>query len=140
MTVDLTAVEARVRASFERQELMTTLGARLVRVSRGEVEIEAPFDARLTQQHGYIHAGVITALVDSACGYSALSVAPPDAEVLTIEYKVNFLAPAQGERFLARGRVVRAGKRITVCSGDVVAITGGEEKSVAVMLATITTT
>jgi len=140
VTVDLAAVEARVRASFERQELMTTLGARLVRVSRGEVEIEAPFDPRLTQQHGYIHAGVITALVDSACGYSALSVAPPDAEVLTIEYKVNFLAPAQGERFLARGRVVRAGKRITVCSGDVVAITGGEEKSVAVMLATITTT
>lgn len=116
---------------------MTTLGARLVRVAPGEVDIEAPFSEAVTQQHGYIHAGVITALVDSACGYSALSLAPPGVEVLTIEYKVNFLAPAQGERFIARGRVVRAGRTVTVCSGEVVAMAGSTEKPVAVMLATI---
>jgi uncharacterized protein (TIGR00369 family) len=132
-------VEARIRASFERQQLMATIGARLVRVSSGEVDIEAPFADGLTQQHGFLHAGVVTALVDTACGYSALSVAPPDAEVLTVEFKVNFLAPAKGERFVARGRVLRSGRTITVCSGEVVAITGSEEKQVAVMLATIIT-
>lgn len=130
-------VDARVRASFGRQRLMSTIGARLVRVAAGEVEIEAPFAEGLTQQHGFLHAGIVTALVDSACGYSALSVAPPGAEVLTVEYKVNFLAPAQGERIVARGRVVRSGRTITVCSGEVVAITGSEEKQVAAMLATI---
>ncbi|MBI3750656.1 MAG: PaaI family thioesterase [Chloroflexi bacterium] len=131
--------EPRVRASFGRQGLMTSLGARLVRVAAGEVDIEAPFDERWTQQHGYVHAGIVTALVDSACGYSALSLARPEAEVLTVEYKVNFLAPAQGERFLARGRVVRAGARVTVCSGEVYAVTGTAETQVAVMLATIIT-
>ena len=131
--------EARVRASFGQQRLMVTLGARLVRVGAGEVDIEAPFSEDFTQQHGYVHAGAITALVDSACGYSALSLARPGAEVLTIEYKVNFLAPAEGERFLARGRVVRSGRTVTVCSGEVVALTGSAEKQVAVMLATIMT-
>jgi uncharacterized protein (TIGR00369 family) len=131
--------EARIRASFDLQGLMTTLGARLVRVSAGEVDIEAPFSHSLTQQHGYLHAGAVTALVDSACGYSALSLAPPGTEVLTVEYKVNFLAPAEGERFLASGRVVRSGKTVTVCSGEVVAIVGSSEKPVAIMLATIIT-
>lgn len=116
---------------------MATIGARLVRVSPGQVEIEAPFAEGLTQQHGYLHAGVVTALVDSACGYSALSLAPPESEVLSVEYKVNFLAPAEGERFVARGRVVRSGQTITVCSGEVIALTGSQEKQVAVMLATI---
>jgi uncharacterized protein (TIGR00369 family) len=129
--------ETRVRVSFGRQRLMTTLGAPLLRVSPGEVDIEAPFAEGLTQQHGFLHAGVVTALVDSACGYSALSLAPPGAEVLTVEYKVNFLAPAQGERFVARGRVVRSGRTVTVCSGEVLALTGSTEKQVAVMLATI---
>jgi uncharacterized protein (TIGR00369 family) len=129
--------EARVRASFGRQALMTTIGARLISVSPGEVEIDMPFRGDLTQQHGYVHAGIITAVVDSACGYSALSLLSADSEVLSIEYKVNFLAPALGERFVARGRVVRAGRTITVCSGEVVAITSAEEKTVAVMLATM---
>lgn len=129
--------EARVRASFERQGLMASIGARLTNVLPGAVEIEAPFRGDLTQQHGFLHAGVLTALVDSACGYSALSLTPPETEVLTVEYKVNFLAPAQGERFVARGRVERAGRRITVCSGEVVAVDGTEETPVAVMLATI---
>lgn len=131
------AFDARVRASFARQRLMTTIGARLIRVAPGEVEIEAPFGEGLTQQHGYVHAGIVTALVDTACGYSALSVAAPGTEVLSVEYKVNFLAPAQGERFVARGRVVRSGRTITVCSGEVVAVTGTEEKHVATMLATM---
>jgi uncharacterized protein (TIGR00369 family) len=118
---------------------MATIGARLVSVSPGHVEIEAPFEEGFTQQHGFLHAGVVTALVDSACGYSALSLTPPNAEVLTVECKVNFLAPAQGERFVARGHVQRAGQRITVCSGEVVSVSGSEEKQVAVMLATMIT-
>jgi uncharacterized protein (TIGR00369 family) len=117
---------------------MTTIGARLTRVAPGEAEIEAPFGEDLTQQHGYLHAGIVTALVDSACGYSALTLQPPGVEVLTVEYKVNFLAPAQGERFVARGHVERSGQRITVCSGEVLAVIGSEEKRVAIMLATIT--
>jgi uncharacterized protein (TIGR00369 family) len=129
--------EARVRASFGRQRLMATIGARMTRVAPGEVEIEAPFSDDLTQQHGYLHAGIITALVDSACGYSALSLLAPGVEVLSVEYKVNFLAPAEGERFIARGRVERSGQRLTVCSGEVLAVTGSEEKRVAVMLATM---
>jgi uncharacterized protein (TIGR00369 family) len=116
---------------------MTTMGAQLTSVAPGFVEIEAPFRDDLTQQHGYLHAGIVTALVDSACGYSALSLLPPDVEVLTVEYKVNFLAPAKGERFIARGRVERAGQRVTVCSGEVVAVTGSEQRRVAVILATI---
>jgi uncharacterized protein (TIGR00369 family) len=116
---------------------MATIGARLTRVAPGEVEVEAPFELDLTQQHGYLHAGVVTALVDSACGYAALTMLPAAVEVLSVEYKVNFLAPAQGERFVARGRVERSGQRISVCSGEVFAITGSEEKKVAVMLATM---
>jgi uncharacterized protein (TIGR00369 family) len=102
-------------------------------------DIEAPFAEGLTQQHGFLHAGVVTALVDTACGYSALSLALSGAEVLTVEYKVNFLSPAQGDRFVARGRVVRSGKTVTVCSGEVLALAGSTEKQVAVMLATIIT-
>ncbi len=118
---------------------MAAIGGRLVRVSPGEVVIEAPFGSGITQQHGYVHAGIVTALVDSACGYSSLSLSPPGSEALTVEYKVNFLAPAVGERFIARGRVVRSGKTITVCTGEVVAVSGTEEKQVAVMLATMIT-
>jgi uncharacterized protein (TIGR00369 family) len=129
--------EARVRASFGRQRLMATIGARMTKVGPGEVEIEAQLSDDLTQQHGYIHAGIITALVDSACGYAALSLLAPGIEVLSVEYKVNFLAPAEGDRLVARGRVERSGQRLTVCSGDVTAVTGSEEKRVAVMLATM---
>jgi uncharacterized protein (TIGR00369 family) len=131
------AFEARVRVSFGRQRLMATIGARMTWVVPGEVEIEAPFSDDLTQQHDYLHAGVVTALVDSACGYSALSLLGPGMEVLTVEYKVNFLGPAQGERFVARGRVERPGRQITVCSGEVVAVSESAETRVAVMLATM---
>ncbi|HEY2916775.1 MAG TPA: PaaI family thioesterase [Candidatus Limnocylindrales bacterium] len=131
--------EERVRGSFGQQRLMATLGARMVHLSPGAVDLEMPFAAELTQQHGYVHAGAITALVDSACGYSALSLTPAGTEVLTVEYKVNFLAPARGDRFVARGRAVRSGRTVTVCSGEVIAITGSAEVPVAVMLATIMT-
>ncbi|MCH7738296.1 MAG: PaaI family thioesterase [Chloroflexi bacterium] len=116
---------------------MQTLGAVMVRVAPGEVEIEMPYRADLTQQHGYIHGGIVTAILDSACGYAALSLSASDNAVLTIEYKVNFIAPAKGQRLLARGTVVRPGATVTVCKGDVLAYDGGEEKLVATMLATM---
>ena len=129
---------ARVRADFARQGLMATLGANLVNVAPGAVTITLPFRADLTQQHGYLHAGVVTAIVDSACGYAALSLLPAGVEVLTVEYKVNFLAPATGPVFVARGRVTRPGRTLTVCTGDVVVPgTDGRERHVATMLTTM---
>jgi uncharacterized protein (TIGR00369 family) len=131
------AFAERVRSSFNKQKIMHTLGATLTRVEPGRVEIEMPFRPELTQQHGFLHAGVTTTIADSACGYAALSVMPPNTGVLSIEYKVNLLAPGQGSRFVARGRVVRAGRTIIVCSSDVLAISEGQETMVATMLATI---
>ena len=116
---------------------MHTLGAVLGRVNPGEVEIEMPYRTDLSQQHGFIHGGITTAILDSACGYAAFSLSAPDTAVLTVEYKVNFIAPAKGERFVARGEVVRPGASITVCKGDVVAIEDGEEKLVTTMLTTL---
>ena len=129
--------EARIRSSFEKQGAMKTVGAALTQLTPGEVVIEFSYDSSLTQQHGYVHAGVVTTVVDSACGYAAYTLMAPDSEVLTIEYKVNFMAPARGERFKGIGKVLRAGRTITVCSGDVVAIENGKEKVVATMLATM---
>jgi uncharacterized protein (TIGR00369 family) len=129
--------ERRVRESFARQRAMEAFGARLLRVAPGEVEIGFDFREEFTQQHGYLHAGVSTALVDTACGYAALSLTEPGAEVLSVEFKLNLLAPAAGERFVARARVVRAGRNLTVCAGDLYAINGGGEKLVATMLATM---
>lgn len=132
--------EARVRESFARQRVMETFGARLLRVAPGEVEIGLAFSDALTQQHGYLHAGVVAAVVDSACGYAALSLTPAGAEVLSIEFKLNLLSPAAGESFAARARVVRAGRNVTVCSGDLFARAGGgAEKLVATMLGTMMT-
>ena len=129
--------ESRVRESFSRQTLMQTLAARITGMAPGEVEITMPMRDGLSQQDGFVHAGIITAIVDSACGYAALSLTPANREVLTIEYKVNFLSPAIGELFVARGRVTRAGKTIAVCSGDVTAETGGKPKLIASMLTTM---
>ncbi|MCI0863731.1 MAG: PaaI family thioesterase, partial [Chloroflexi bacterium] len=103
----------------------------------GEVEIEMPYRADLTQQHGFIHGGIVTAIVDSACGYAAFSLSAPDTAILTVEYKVNFIAPAKGQRLIARGEVVRPGSTVTVCKGDVLAYDGDEEKLVATMLTTM---
>ena len=116
---------------------METIGARLARVEPGGIEIELPFDERLTQQHGFLHAGVVTTVLDSACGYAALSLMEPGFEVLAIEFKVNFLAPALGERFVARANVVRSGRTITVCRADGWMVRGGEEVQVATMTGTI---
>jgi uncharacterized protein (TIGR00369 family) len=131
--------DGRVRESFARQRLMETIGARVARVAAGEVEIELPFRQDLTQQHGYLHAGVVAGILDSACGYAALSLMPAGAEVLSVEYKINLLSPAKGELFSARARVVRAGRNLTVCAGDVFALSEGKQKAVATMLATMTT-
>jgi uncharacterized protein (TIGR00369 family) len=113
--------EKRVRASFDKQAFMGLLGARLASVAPGEVDIELPFRGDLVQQHGYLHAGATTAILDSACGYAALSLMVPDAAVLSVEYKVNMLAPAKGVRFLAQGRVVKSGRTVTVVRGEVLA-------------------
>ncbi len=131
------AFEAKIRGSFDRQTAMQTLGAVMGKVSPGEVEIEMPYRADLAQQHGFIHGGIITTILDSACGYAAFSLSAPDTAMLTVEYKVNFVAPAKGGRFLARGEVVRSGATIAVCKGDVMAYDSGEEKLVATMLTTL---
>lgn len=130
--------ESKVRASFANQQIMSTLGASLEHVAPGVAEISLPFDTALTQQHGYLHAGIITTIVDNACGYAALSLMKADATVLTIEYKVNFLSPAVGTHFLARGEVIRAGRTITVCRGEVFAMSKERgRKVVATMQATM---
>ncbi len=128
---------ARVRLSFARVGFLATLGARLERVSAGEVVIAMPNSPGLAQQHGYAHGGAIATILDAACGYAALSVMPPGSEVLSVEFKVNFLAPAIGESFRATGRVARAGRTIAVCQGEVVSIGASGEKVIAVMQATM---
>ena len=120
--------ESRIRSSFEKQGVMKTIGAVLTKIAPGEVVIEFSYDTSLTQQHGYVHAGVVTTVVDSACGYAAYTLMASDSEVLTIEYKVNFMYPARGERFKGIGRVLRSGRTVTVCSGDVVAVENGKGK------------
>ena len=127
----------RVRASFALQRVMTTIGAELVSVEPGEVVIAMAFRDDLTQQHGYLHAAVVTAIVDSACGYAANTLMPADTGVLTVEYKVNFLAPAEGRRFLARGRVLKPGRTLTVVTGEVVAVSEASEKTVATLQGTM---
>jgi uncharacterized protein (TIGR00369 family) len=129
--------EGRVRASFARQTVMATLGATLERVGAGEVDIALPYRADLAQQHGFLHAGILATILDSACGYSAYSLMPADAAVLSIEFKINLLAPARGERFVARARVVRAGRNVTVCEAEGWALAGGAEKRVAIMTGTM---
>jgi uncharacterized protein (TIGR00369 family) len=129
--------EARVRRSFARQGYMTTLGAELVHIAAGAVDIALPSNERLTQQDGYLHAGVVAGVVDSACGYAALTTMDSDAEVLTVEFKINLIAPAAGERLVARGRVIRTGRTLTVCRGDAFTISDGEETHVATLTTTM---
>jgi uncharacterized protein (TIGR00369 family) len=126
-----------VRQSFERLTLMRTMGATLENVAPGAVDIALPFRTDLTQQHGFMAAAVLTAIVDVACGYAAMTLMPPGCSVLTVEYKANFLAPARGERMVARGRVIRPGWTVTVCAGDVFAVDAGQPTLVATLLATM---
>ena len=131
------AIVARVRASFARQGAMATLGAELADVATGRVAISLQIEPRLSQQDGFLHSGVVVAALDSACGYAALTLMPDEAEVLTVELKVNLLAPASGESLVAEGEVVRAGRTLTVCRGDAHAEQGAERVHVATMLATM---
>lgn len=127
----------KVRESFAEQTVMQFIGAKLTRIEAGEVEIELPYRKDLTQQNGFLHAGIITTIADSACGYAAFSLMPKDADVLSVEFKVNLLSPAIGEKFMARGKVLRAGKTIFVVQGDVFAIKEGQEKHVSTLLGTM---
>lgn len=130
--------EARVRSSFARQRVMQTIGAELTQVTPGIVEMEMPFDEALTQQHGFLHAGVISTALDSACGYAAFSMMPAEAAVLTIEFKVNLLAPGKGERFLFRGTVTKPGRTIIVADAQAYAYgADGEARLIATMTATL---
>ena len=123
------------RETFARQQFMETIGAKLIHVAPGEVWIEMSVKPAITQQSGVVHAGAIAAIADSACGGAALTMMPPGSDVVSIEFKLNLLAPGQGESLIAKARVVRAGKTITVCTADVVAMPG--EKLVATMLGTM---
>ena len=132
--------EERVRASFARQNMMATIGSELTLVTPGIVEIEMPYSPALTQQHGFLHAGVISSALDSACGYAAFSLMPENAGVLSIEFKVNLLAPGRGERFLFRGSVTKPGRTIIVADGQAYALKGdGETKLIATMTGTMMT-
>ena len=130
-------IEARVRESFVLQGLMQTLSASVTRVTAGEVEIVMPVSRAISQQHGFVHAAAVTAIMDSACGYAALSLMPVDSDVLAVEFKVNFVAPATGSSIRAVGTVIKAGKTITLTSANAFATSSNGEKLVAVMLATM---
>jgi uncharacterized protein (TIGR00369 family) len=129
--------ENRIRASFARQGLINTLNGQIAYIGPGELHIEAPFDERFTQQDGFLHAGIVTSLMDSACGYAAYTLMPVDSRVLSVEFKVNFLNPAWGERFRAEGRVARSGRTLSVCEGKLFARQNGQDVLVAMMQATM---
>lgn len=133
------AAVARVAASFDKQGLMHTLGAILGRIEPGSVEIILPVAAHLSQQHGFVHAGAVAAIADSAAGYAALSLMPPGSGVLTTEFKINLLSPAGGERLVARGRVIKAGRTLTLALSEVFAVREGQEKLCAMLTATLMT-
>jgi uncharacterized protein (TIGR00369 family) len=128
---------ARVRASFARQAFMGHLGVELAHVAPGEVDLVVAYHQGLTQQHGFFHAGVTSTIADSAAGYAALSLFAPGTGILTTEFKINFLAPARGEKLIARGRAVKSGRTLTVCRSDVFAIDKGEEMLIATALFTL---
>lgn len=131
--IDAGDFRERVRRSFDRQAAMRTIGAELMRVEQAMVEIEMPFDAKLTQQHGFLHAGIISAALDSACGYAAYTVIAPEASILTIEFKINLLSPGRGERFLFRGEITKPGSTIIVADGRAYALNDGPAKLIASM-------
>ena len=131
--------EVRIRSSFAKQGLMTTLGATLGDLAPGRVEIALRPHPGISQQHGFIHAGAISAIADTAAGYAALSLMPAGRGVLTTEFKINLVAPAVGDRMIARGRVVKAGRTLTLAQSEVFAESGGQEKLIALLTATMMT-
>ena len=129
--------DQRVRDSFARQKAMATLGIAIEQLSPGEIELGMAYAEAYTQQHGFMHAGIMTAALDSACGYAAFSLMPANAEVLTVEFKTNLLAPARGSRFVFRARVVKPGRTLTFCEAQAYAFTDDGEKLVATMTGTL---
>jgi uncharacterized protein (TIGR00369 family) len=127
----------KIKQSFAKQTIMGLIGAELARIEHGVVEITLPYRADLAQQHGYLHAGIVTTIADSACGYAAYSLMPANSEVLSVEFKVNLLRPAKGEMFSAVAEVVKAGKMLTVVRADVFGIDAGRRELVATMLGTM---
>jgi uncharacterized protein (TIGR00369 family) len=125
-----------VRESFARQTMMASMGVSIARIAPGEVDLEMPYAPAFCQQNGYLHAGATASLADSANGYAALTLAPAGSDVLAVEFKINLLSPARGDRFIARGRVVRAGRTLTVCLAEVHAREGESETLIATMLST----
>ena len=127
-----------IRQSFAKQAIMGLIGGELTLVEPGVIEISLTYRPDLTQQNGFVHAGIVTTIADSACGYAAYSLMPPESDVLAVEFKVNLLRPAKGERFVARAEVIKPGRTLTVVRADVVAIAGGEDRQlVATMLGTM---
>lgn len=129
--------EIRIRESFIKQSAMQTIGASIGEIKPGEVTIELLYSDHITQQDGFLHAGIVTTIVDSACGYAAFTLMPANSRVLSVEFKVNLMSPAVGERFVAIGKVIKPGRTITVCSGEVLAYQGETSKLVALMQATM---
>jgi uncharacterized protein (TIGR00369 family) len=130
--------DRRVRASFARQQVMATLGIEISRLSPGAIELTMPYAAAYTQQHGFVHAGIIATALDSACGYAAFSLMPANAGVLTVEFKTSLVAPARGQRFLFQAQVVKPGKTLTFCEAKALAVDGdAEPRLVATMTATL---
>lgn len=127
-----------VRQSFAKQLVMSLISADLTRVEPGIIEITLPYRSDLTQQHGYVHAGIITTIADSACGYAAYTLMPPNSDVLAVEFKVNLMRPAKGETFVARAEVMKSGRTLTVVRADVHALTGNDQRDlVAIMQGTM---
>ncbi len=127
----------RVRASFARQRAMALIGARLTRIEPGRCEIELPYREDLTQQKGYIHGGVIGMIADTACGYAAYSLMPATSSLVTVEYKINIVAPGTGTRLLARAEVMRPGRRLSITRGEVYAERDGKQLLCAAMQQTL---
>jgi uncharacterized protein (TIGR00369 family) len=133
------AFQARIQASFDKQGLMRTLGASVLRIAPGAVDIALPASPSVSQQHGFVHAGAVAAIADTAAGYAALSLMAPGAGVLTTEFKINLVAPAAGERIVARGRVIKAGRTLTLAQTEVFSEAAGEERLIALLTATLMT-
>lgn len=128
--------QARVRASFDRQTAMHTLGISISKLAPGEIELTMPYRKDLTQQHGFVHGGVVSTGLDSACGYAAFSLMSAEFAILTVEFKVNFLSPASGDSLAFRGSVIKPGRTLTICDARAYGITGSKEKLIATMTAT----
>lgn len=137
MSAQEEAIRARIAQSFAKQTVMETIGARLLRVVPGEVEIGLEITPRVSQQHGFVHAGIVATIADSAAGYAGLTTMPEGRGVLTAEFKINLMAPAAGERLVARGRVVKSGRLLTIAQAEVEAIEGARVRQVALLTATL---